>query len=79
MRIKAGLVRWRAEQIGCSVDDICANSAIIPASTYYIYKKECLVYTTDDITELRTTWFELWGAFTRGKLEACIKELLENS
>lgn len=79
MRIKAGLVRWRASQIGKAVDTVCDDNTIMPAATYYNYQREDLVYTDDDIAELHTTWPDLWGAYNRGKLEAHIKELLENS
>jgi len=73
-RIKCGLVQWRNQQTGESIEDICADG-IIAEKTFYAYKKESLIYTDNDLHLLGITWADLWGAYQRVELEALIDKL----
>lgn len=78
-RIIAGLIRWRNETAGDSIDDLTNRDVPLAAKqTYHNYIKVGLAYTTDDLAKLKTTFGALWSAYTSGHLEQTIMDILEN-
>lgn len=78
MRIKVGLVQWRNQKTGISIEDILAGGGALPVkSTYYEYAKEGLGYTSEDIESFGTSFGDLWASHNQGKLESAISAILD--
>lgn len=78
MRIKVGLVQWRNQKTGISIEDILAGGGGLPGkSTYYEYVKEGLGYTSEDIESFGTSFGDLWASHNQGKLEFAISAILD--